>query len=620
MIYGVLCDYCGIIKTINKHAIAIAALNGLDMNDIIIHKDKMASVKCSNLFSFSCLYEGKLSMRCKQVNRQDVEKIITEYLKPIFGFALKRCKSIHDAEDLSQEIVIRAFRALLIKDDIADMGKYIWAVAHNTLSNYYRDTAKSMVGVSIDEVAELIADPDSEMDPEDNWDAIHRLRTEIAYLSKLQRRIVIAYYFENRKQKDIAKELGIPLGTVKWHLFEAKKELKRGMDTMRKTSELKFNPIKFHSYGINGSVGTKSPEEFLRSTLSQNICYCVRNTAKTVNEIADDLGVSPVYVETEVEFLEEYGFLQAQKDKYIINFIISEPTAELLTMQNEMYKHAAELFANELYDELTSSGILDDPDIWCGQTDKPITLTETTKADRNFILWSLIPYIAARSGEKLMDESISFEEVATIRPDGAHNIYHAAIISDEMVLPEDYVYMKNWSGPMWNKGDHQMMWQIDSEWSDRAPVKERNIPEEQEKTITLFNWEDDHLLSKYDYAWLAEHGYIKTNGDYDGHFKSAWQIVVLKSKEIQDKLLAIGERIKEKHRTEFETLKAPYTAAVLESVPAHLRKVKAYELQFVFHADGWFLVQCITALLKNGKLKEPTKGQRKALSTLITEI
>ena len=554
------------------------------------------------------------------MNRQDVEKTITEYLKPIFGFALKRCKSIHDAEDLSQEIAIRAFRALLIKDDVADMGKFIWTVAHNTLSNYYRDAAKSMVGVSIDEVAELIADPYSELDTDDNTEAIHRLQTEIAYLSKLQRRIVIAYYFENRKQADIAQELDIPLGTVKWHLFEAKKELKRGMDTMRKASELKFNPIKFHSYGINGSVGKKSPDEFFRSTLAQNICYCVRNTAKTINDIADDLGVSPVYVETEVEFLEEYGFLQAQKDKYIVNFIISEPTVELLTMQNDMYKRAAELFANDLYDELTSSGILDDPDILCGQTDAPISLTESPKADRNFILWTLIPYIAAWSGEKLMDESISFEEVATIRPDGAHNIYHASVVPDEMVLPDDYVYMRNWCGPMWNKGDYQMMWQIDSEWSDRAPVKERNIPEEQERTITLLNWEKHNLLSKHDYAWLAERGYIKTNGDYDGHFKSAWQIVVLASKEIQNKLLSIGDRIKEKYQTEFDALKAPYAEAVLESVPAHLRKIEEYELQFVFHADGWFLLHCITTLLKNGKLKEPTEGQRKALTTLIANV
>jgi len=553
------------------------------------------------------------------VNRRDAEKTITKYLKPIFGFALKRCRSIQDAEDLSQEIAARAFRALLAKDDIEDMGKFIWTVAHNALSNYCRDTAGSMVGASVDEIADLIADPDSEIGADDSTETIRHLQTEIAYLSKLQRRIVIAYYFENCRQADIADELGIPLGTVKWHLFEAKKELKRGMDKVRKTSELKFNPVKFHSYGINGSIGTKSPDEFFRSILSQNICCCVRDTAKTVNEIADDLGVSPVYIETEVEFLEEYGFLQSRKDKYIVNFIISEPTAELLIMQDDMYKHAAELYANDLYDELINSGLLDDDRITCNHM-LPGSARENPLRDINFLLWTLIPYIAARSGDKLRDESISFEEVATIRPDGAHNIYHASVVSDDMILPEDYVYMKNWCGPMWNINKSRMMWQIDSQWSDRAPVNNRNIPDEQKRVLAYYDDDEEGLLSKHDYAWLAERGYIRISGDFDGYITAAWQAVILKNDEIRDKLLAIGNRIKEKHHTEFNALKAPYAEAVMESVPAHLRKVKAYELQFVFHSDGWFILHCIMALLKNGKLKEPAEGQRKALTTLIVNI
>ena len=551
------------------------------------------------------------------MNRQDAEKHITEYLKPIFGFALKRCKNEHDAEDLTQEIALKAFRALLVREDVRDMGKFIWTVAHNTLSNYYRDTAKSMVGVSIDEVAEWIADPCAGPDTVDNTEVLCRLRSEIAYLSRMQRKIIIAYYFDKRKQADIAAELGIPLGTVKWHLFEAKKELKKGMDTMRKASDLKFNPIKFHSVGFCGSAGTKATDDFFRSTLSQNICYSVRNTAKTVNEIADDLGVSPVYVEAEVEFLEEYGFLQMQKDKYIVNFIIGEPTAQLLTMQDRMYKRAADLFANDLYDELMESGLLDDERILCNHM-LPGSTHDRPLRYKNFLLWSLIPYITAWSGEKLMDERITFDEVAVIRPDGGYNIVHADVVPDDMVLPDDYVYMKNWCGPMWNNGDHQMMWQIDSEWSDRSPITERKISEEHERTVTLFNWEKHNLLSKHDYAWLTERGYIKTHGNYDGYFTSVWQIIILKDREIRDRLIAIGERIKKKHQTDFETLKEPYVRASLNTVPSHLRKVREYELQFVFHSDGWFLLHCITALLKNGKLKEPTADQRKALTTLIT--
>ena len=552
------------------------------------------------------------------MNRQDAEKMITEYLKPIFGFALKRCKNEQDAEDLSQDIVLKAFRALLIKDDIGDASKFIWTIAHNTLSNYYRTASKSVIGISIDEVAEIIADPDSMLADDDNAATIRRLQSEIAYLSKLQRKIVIAYYFENRKQTDIAKDLGIPLGTVKWHLFEAKKELKRGMDTMRKTSELRFNPINFTSVGINGSIGTKSCDEFFRSALSQNICYCVRNEAKTVNEIADALGVSPVYVETEVDFLEEYGFLMQTGDRYIVNFIISEPTAELLTMQDTMYKKAAGLFANELYDELINSGILDDENIFCNKMLQGST-QENPLRDKNFLLWSLIPYIAAMSGEKLMDSAISFEEVATLRPDGANNIAHATVVPEVMNLPDNYVYMRNWCGPYYHANANHALWKVDTEWSGHRMGVNQYETEIAKRVLALYEHEEDNLLSKEDYAWLSERGYIKTWGEYDGYFKTAWQIIVLRNKDIQDKLLAIGEKIKVKYKNEFDAIKAPYVNAVLDSVPAHLRKVKEYELQFLFHSDGWFLLHCIVTLLNNGKLKPPMEDQKKSLTTLIVQ-
>ena len=183
-----------------------------------------------------------------------------------------------------------------------------------------------------------------------------------------------------------------------------------------------------------------------------------------------------------------------------------------------------------------------------------------------------------------------------------------------MCLPDDYVYMKNWCGPIWNEKNGMILWQINSEWSDRDDFSVWQSSADAKRILDLYDSDD---CSKDDWVWLAERGYVKTNGDYDGYFKASWQIVSLASKDIKTRLLAIGEKIKEKCKVDFDALKAPYAEAILRSVPAHLRKAAEYELQFVFHSDGWFLLHCITELLKNGKLKEPTNGQRRALMTVI---
>ena len=179
--------------------------------------------------------------------------------------------------------------------------------------------------------------------------------------------------------------------------------------------------------------------------------------------------------------------------------------------------------------------------------------------------------------------------------------------------------MKHWCGPMWNGNGKHIHWQIDSQWSNRGEFHGFMYGEDAQRVLSLYEREKTDTLSKDEYAWLAERGYVKTNGDFDGMFKAAWQIVILDNEDIRDRLLAIGERLKKKHLAEFEAWKAPYAEAMLKSVPAHLRKIMEYELQFIFHSDGWFLLHCIVALLEIGKLKEPTDGQKKALTTLIVK-
>lgn len=544
-----------------------------------------------------------------KMNRTDAEKWTTEYLKSVFGFALKRCKSLEDAEDLSQEIMAKVYVALIKRDDIEDISKFIWTIAHNCLSNYYRNNNHSFTGVPIDEVENYLYDETSTAESSlIEREEISKLYSEIAYLSTLQRRIVIMYYYENEKQEQIAKELNIPVGTVKWHLFEAKKELKRGMKIMREPSELKFNPKRFDMCSFSGKIGTKGDiSNFFRSAISQNIVYTVKNEEKTINEIADELGVSPVYVESEAEFLEEYGFLLKQKDKYLCNILIDEPTEEINRLHDEMYMKAAKIFANELYDELAKSVLLDECALG-GYNDT---------RDKNFLMWAIIPFIATFSGEDILDKSIAFSDVYTIRPDGGKNICYATVSTPNVKPPMYNEKMKKFRGPFWNGlADKITLWTIDSEWSDSRI--EDNYQLTVVRDLTLLNsYLNDVILSEDDYAYLAEKGYISVSGKPDELFKTASRIVYIKDEESRKKLLYAGDKIKEKYKADFEKLKKPYINAVLQNTPKHLQKMRMYGLQHLFYSDAWFILYCLKELVNNGKLTLPTERQRQSLMTVL---
>lgn len=255
-------------------------------------------------------------------NQQQAAEIVERYINPLYSYALKKTANLQDAEDLAQEIILKLYNSLLNKQ-IYNLDAFVWRLAHNVLVNYYRGKSKSSIGISFDVLEPTMHSNEEPADELIEKETIKRLQHEIAYLSKAQREILIMYYYEGRKLEEIAARLKLPLGTVKWHLFNARNEIKKGMDSMRNVNELKFNPVKFTGTGISGSTGTMGgPWSFFRSVLTQNITYCVYREAKTINEVADCIGVSPVFIEGEVEFLEEYGYFIKKGDKYLANLII----------------------------------------------------------------------------------------------------------------------------------------------------------------------------------------------------------------------------------------------------------------------------------------------------------
>lgn len=537
------------------------------------------------------------------MTKEIVAYILEEQIQPIFGFCLKKCASLEDAEDLTQEIVLRAFRTLVIREDVGDVSKFVWTIAHNALANYYRE--KSMKnGTCVPITEDFFAEERDIAGELIEKETCRTLHCKIARLSKIQRKIVVAYYYEEKKQEQIARELQIPIGTVKWHLFEAKKELKRSMTEMRSTQELKFNPIRFSLMGFCGSAGTMGgTPAFFRSVLTQNIVYSVFRKAKSVREMADELDVSPVYIENDVEFLEKYGYLLKNGDKYMANVLIDDLTDDRMMyaakLSGKIYKKIAALYANALCEELLQSDLLCDENIEC-----------CYKSDRNYLLWALIPYITANSGDEEA-EKIQFEEVATRRIDGAFDIANVTIETDLVREIPYYDSIERWCGPSWNGAEGRMLWGVKHEWGADIDRNEFWRCMEGKNLQLLYRMQCGENLLKDEYAALSECGCIKM---IDG--KAEYAMVCVRNQELKKALLDTGIRIKRKYEAKLSAAKIQIYDAYRAYVPKHLWRTQEYQLQYIFSANGWFLLYCLKELLENGKLRLPTEEQRRSLSML----
>jgi biotin operon repressor len=153
---------------------------------------------------------------------------------------------------------------------------------------------------------------------EDEDELTTQLRREIAFLTKVRRQIVYTHYFENKTVAAIAAEMNIPAGTVKWHLSQSRNELKEGFKMERKIGKLGLKPVVAKNFGHSGTPETNGdPEFFLGDKINLNIVYSVYFAPKTKEEIAEELGLTLVFIEDKVDYLESNGYLVRQsKNRY----------------------------------------------------------------------------------------------------------------------------------------------------------------------------------------------------------------------------------------------------------------------------------------------------------------
>lgn len=171
----------------------------------------------------------------------EFEKLLRDVSSGVERFVRYRLPSQADADDVLQEVYLSAYRNFAGLKNKDAFKPWIISIARNKCNDYFRARAAQME-ISIEELSqqELSAG-------RLGISVVHTVRETLDRLGDKDKQILYLYFWKELPQAEIAKLLGIPVGTVKSRLHTAKQHFKnkypyqtqkpKGDTTMQKLPE-----------------------------------------------------------------------------------------------------------------------------------------------------------------------------------------------------------------------------------------------------------------------------------------------------------------------------------------------------------------------------------------------
>ena len=93
------------------------------------------------------------------MDKQNADRIITEYLQRIYGFALSKTRDSYEAEELASDITYEVYLSLLRDGMIYNVNSYIWRISSFVFARWVekKSQVRERGGISVDEVMEQVA-------------------------------------------------------------------------------------------------------------------------------------------------------------------------------------------------------------------------------------------------------------------------------------------------------------------------------------------------------------------------------------------------------------------------------------------------------------------------------
>lgn len=164
-------------------------------------------------------------------------QLVERYQRPVYGLLLRMVRSPALAEDLAQETLIKAYRAIATFDRSRKFSSWLFKIAHNTAIDHLRRRRLATVPIEADDddradPLALLAMPDSHS-PEARArgrDLAEALQDALMDLRPEYREAVLLRFQQGLPYDEIAEILELPLGTLKTHLHRARKKMASALE------------------------------------------------------------------------------------------------------------------------------------------------------------------------------------------------------------------------------------------------------------------------------------------------------------------------------------------------------------------------------------------------------
>lgn len=151
------------------------------------------------------------------------EALVRRHLRVAYAVALARTGSPHDAEDVCQDAFIAALERLATLRDPDRFRAWLLEIVRNRALNVIR--SRRVRSEEPIEAAELGGGPDPLREAERSALREHLLAA-LAVLDETRREVALLHDVEGWRHAEIAERLGMPEGTVRYHLHEARRTLR----------------------------------------------------------------------------------------------------------------------------------------------------------------------------------------------------------------------------------------------------------------------------------------------------------------------------------------------------------------------------------------------------------